>query len=359
MRYYSLIISDPKTGLVFKPAPNGLGFIKSAGGFTFSSFVNGQTDPGALNIEFDAPVYAYNQSQGRQWIRVWGVGLPMIGQASDLNGANFLLSAGMKPGLPLATAAANQAGVIMQGKVFQSFGNWEGVVQTLEFVVNPAADGVRNLGFNWPAGTSLSQAITVTLMQAFSPPNSPIQYKPNVNIGSNLVLAGTQAGTYQNLEQFASTVHDLSLQAGVPVYGDSYAGVQITITGNTINVFDGQGAMPAKVIQLAFRDLIGQVTWINPTQVNFNTVLRSDIACGMNVQFPFGRGGPFVSPFVLTSAAAVTGGSNAPASDKTSFQGQFYINTVHHWANFRQPDGESWKTGYTATPVPPKSVIAN
>lgn len=338
MRFYDLKISNA-AGQIYQPAANGLGFALGSGGSTFTSFVNGMNDPGALNIECDMPVSAWNQSQGRQWIRIWGVGLPMIGQPANLNGANFSLSAGMKPGLPLATAAAPQAGLILQGIIFQAFGNWEGVNQTLELVTNPGADGAGNIGFNWPAGTALSQAILVTLAQAFP------KYTANVNIGANLVLAGTQPGTYPNLYAFASYLNEISLQAGTPVYGESYAGVSINIVGNTIYAYDGQGAQPAKVVNIAFQDLIGQVTWISATQVSFKTVLRSDIGLGMQIKFPAGIG----PPYALTSAGAAT--PNAPVSSKTAFQGNFVVNDAHHYMNARQPDAESWNTTFTASVV--------
>lgn len=344
MRFYDLVIST-SAGKVYQPSANGLGFTLGTGGSTFTSFVKGLTDPNALNVEFDAPVSAWNQSQGRQWIRIWGVGLPMIGQAANLNGANFTLSAGMQAGLPLATATKGQAGVIMQGVIFQAFGNWEGTNQTLELVTNPGADNVGNIGFNWPAGTSLSQAITVSLAQAFSPPNSLVKYTPNVNIGANLMRADTQGGTYKNLYQFASYLNEISVDTGTPVYGTSYAGVSLSIVGNTINVYDGQGAQPAKVIPLAFQDLIGQPTWISATQVSFKTVLRSDIGLGMQVKFPAG----IASPYALTSAGAAT--PNAPVSSKTAFQGNFVVNDAHQYANFRQPDAESWNTTFTASAV--------
>jgi hypothetical protein len=346
MRYYNLIISDPDTGFVWKPSPKGSGFTKSPGDSTFTTWVKGpsgqmQTDPGAMNIEFDFPIFAYNQSQGRQWLRVWGVGLPMIGQAANLNGANITLAAGMKPGLPLATAAAGQAGVIMQGVVFQAYGNWEGTNQTLELVCNPSADNVTNISWNWIAGTQLLSALQAALNQAF--PAST--YKTNVNISPYLVLPSTEPGHYKNLYQFASYLNEISQSAGASLYGDSYPGVQLTVVGNTINVFDGKGPTPAKVVQLVFQDLIGQPTWISPTQISFKTVLRSDIAVGMEVQFPLGIN----APYALTSAAAATPG--APASSKTAFQGNFFVNEVHHYANLRQPDAESWNSTYTATPV--------
>src|SRR5690242_7071326 len=135
MRYYSITLTDSVSGKVYKPDPTGNGFIKAGAGPTFISYANGQTIPGALNIELDMPVVAFDSPQGNGMVRIWGVGLQMIGQASDLNGAKITLSAGRKPGLPLASKQAIQAGIIVQGSIYQAFGNWQGVNQTLDLLV--------------------------------------------------------------------------------------------------------------------------------------------------------------------------------------------------------------------------------
>lgn len=70
-------------------------------GPTFSSLLpNGQYNPGALNVEFDIPVVAQHTPQGNALIRVWGIGLQMIGQgySANLNGGTWSLSAGMSKG---------------------------------------------------------------------------------------------------------------------------------------------------------------------------------------------------------------------------------------------------------------------
>jgi hypothetical protein len=333
MRYYNLIISDT-SGQVFKPSPTQGGFTKSAGGSTFTSYLNGQTLPGALNIEFDFPVYPFATPQGQSIIRIWGVGLQMISQSSDLNGQNFQLYAGMQKGLPLANPA--QGGLIAQGQIFQAFGNWQGTNQTLDLIVNPgAASSNQDISFAWAANTPLSGAIQTTLAQAF--PKYP---KPKINIGSSLKLPNTESGHYDNLGQWADYIKQISKKVGMPIYGKDYQGVDIIVSGSTINVYDG--TVTPKVINLEFQDLIGQPTWIGPATVSFKCVLRADISVGMRVKFPKGIG----APFALTSAAAAA--PNAPASSKTAFQGAFTVNDAHHFANFRQADADSWNTTYTA-----------
>lgn len=332
MRYYNLIISDPKSGQVWKPSNTANGFTKSAGGSTFTSFVNGQTLPGALNIEFDFPVFPMNQPQGQSWIRVWGVGLGMIGQAANLNGANFQLSAGMQKGLPLANPA--QAGLIMQGTIFQAYGNWQGVNQTLELICNPGAAGVgKDIQWNWPANTSLASAIAASLTQAFP------GYKQSINIAS-LILPSTEPAHYNNIWNFGAYLTELTQVIGAQIYGQNYSGVQLKIVGNTIYAYDS--TITQTPIQLAFQDLVGQPTWIDPATVNLKTVLRSDIAVGTAIKFPPG----ITSPFALTSQAAAV--PNAPASSKTAFQGVFTVNEAHHFGNFRQADANSWVTTFNA-----------
>ena len=330
MRYYNLVVSDPTSGLVWKPTSNGLGFVKSAGGSTFTSFVNGQTVPGALTIEFDIPVVPFHTPQGQASIRIWGIGLGMISQAANLNGAKFSLSAGMQKGLPLANPA--QAGVVVSGIVFQAYGNWQGVNQTLDLICYPGVD--QDVTFNWPKGTSLNAAIQGALSAAFP------EYQLTVKIADSLKLSYDSKGHYDSLLQFAAFIQELTQKIGTPLFGAQYPGVQITFTGNAFSVFDNSTAPPP--IQLAFQDLIGQPTWMNAATVSFKTVMRSDIAVGNQIQFPQG----IKNPYALTTQAAAV--PNAPASSKTAFQGTFRVNEVHHFANSRQPDADSWNSTFTA-----------
>lgn len=337
MRFYSLTITDPDSGKVFKPNATADGFAKSAGGATFTSYVNNLTLPGALNIEFDIPSAPFNTPQGQALIRVWGVGLKMIGQASDLNGMSISLSAGMKKGLPLANPA--QAGLILQGTIFQAFGNWQGVNQTLDLICNPpAAQKDQDIMLNWPAGMTLATALSNTFGQAFA----KFTTSSTVNIAS-ITQNSDGSGHYSSLSQLSDYVQQISQKIGVPTYGEDYSGVLITITGNVIFAYDSEN--PLKVIQLAFQDLIGQPTWIDPATVSFKAVVRSDIAIGNQIKFPAG----ISAPYALTSAAAAA--PNVPSRSKSVFQGTFNVNRVQHFGNFRQADADSWATAYEAVPV--------
>src|SRR6185437_8878458 len=219
-----------------------------------------------------------------------GVGLKALGQASNLAGFNFVMRAGMSPGLPLANPA--QAGIIIQGKVFQAWGNWQGTNQTLDIIVNPGAP--QNflgtpVSFHWPAGTSLDDAIAAAIAASFP----GVKYQ--IFINANLRLASDESGYYDNLAPFAGYLKGITLKLGSQ-YIANYPGVDVAWNGDTINVYDGTNVRkgPSSInVGLKFQDLVGQPTWIKPTVVNFSTVLRADIRVGNHVTFPTGILAPY------------------------------------------------------------------
>jgi hypothetical protein len=339
MRYYDIAVSD-SSGKVWKPTATGEAFVKSAGGSTFTSFTNGKTNPNALNVELDIPSIPFNQPQGAGFLKIWGVGLPMIGQAADLAGQNIKVSVGMQKGLPLAKPA--QAGLVLQGTIFQAFGNWQGTNQTLELICYPpASQDDQDISWSWPANTSLSSALFQTFTQAFG----KYGMKASVNI-SELTLSSAEHGHYTRLATFADYIQRISASLGAQKFGDTYSGVLITIVGNTIYAFDSKTERtPTK---LDFVDLIGQPTWIDPATVNFKAVMRSDLTIGSLIKFP-DKG--VATPYVLTTQNSAF--PNAPSRNKAVFQGSFVIIEAHHFGNFRQPDADSWVTAFNAVALPP------
>jgi hypothetical protein len=353
VRYYSLTISNPKTGQSI--VPDGQEGFTTGTGPTFSSLyrdrMTGQIfpDPGALQVDFDIPVTQLAKPQGAFRVKVWGIGIKMIGQAANLNGMRFQLKAGMSSGLPLANPA--QAGVIVEGNVFQAYGNWQGVNQTLDLIVNPGAPGTtesifdRRLFFFWPAGTSLYDAIDATL-QASLP-----EFKRQIFIDPSIVLSNDEAGWYANPTQWAGYILGLTQPLGSKILGFDYPGVQVVATGDTIYVFDGtQQGSP--LTQLNFEDLIGQPTWISGTKVQFKTVLRADIGVSNSVRFPQVVMAPFALLSPAAGAAATSPSVPLPAKNKSIFQGDFVIQEVHHFGSFREPDADAWTTAFTASPAP-------
>lgn len=340
MRYYKIIVSDPADGSVLVPGLSA-GFSRIPAGKNASTWTSwddaaNKNIPGALNVELDIPVAPEAIPQGNAYVAVWGVSLPQIGQASDLNGMNVEVIAGMKPGLPLAKP--QQAGTIVKGQVFQAFGNWEGTNQTIDLIVIAGGTEKRQFVFSWTAGQSLKSAIDATLRQAL--PN----FKRDIQI-RDFALSNDEQGVYTSLANFAAFLKDITTGLGIKRFGQSYPGVNIAMRQDTVFVYDD--SVPSNIkLTLAFEDFVGQPTWMGPLTISFKTVLRADLGIGDIIKFPPG----IVLPYALTTAQAAAPG--VPARSKTAFQGTFKIIEVHHFGNFRQPPANSWATAFSAVYQP-------
>lgn len=329
-RYYKIVVGEETTAPVGQSAASG------NAGATWTNMVNGQADLGAQTVEFDINVYAFDAPISQAYVKIWGPSKQQISQAMDFNGAPIKVYAGMQKGLPLATAGVNdgQAGLLLSGQIFQAFGNWQGINQTLDFVIttdggatqsNPAA-----LSFKWSKGQKLADVIQTVLTSAYP------GFKVNVNINPTLVLTQDEAGVYQTLQQFSAYVKGVSQD----IIGGAYQGVSITLADGTFNVFDGTatGTPGPGPKQINIQDMIGQPTWLDVATVSFNTVMRADLSVGSMIMFP-----------QLAAALAVTtpqSGSNARA--KNTFNGPWQIVYARHVGNSRAPDAQSWISTFQA-----------
>lgn len=367
MRYYSLTVVDPASGQNIVLAAQGaatsvpaiansaLGFALGTGPLvtslqTAATTANpkliGTTNLAALNIEIDVAIAPLDVpgSESMSYLRIWGLGIRCISQAWNLNPVNnvfktFSLKAGMAKGLPLANPA--QAGLILQGSIYQAFGNWAGTEQTLDLIVKAGPDTANDVGisFNWQKGQSLQSALAQTFSQAFP------SYTAVINISDNLTAPSNQPAYHDTLENFAAYLTPYTRQLGQQTYGSSYGGVGIFAVGNFIYASDGQGPTPPKTVAIAFQDLIGQPTWIDANKLTFPCVMRGDINIADQVTFPVG----VLPPYALTTPQAAQ--LNAPAAASSTFQGTFKVTEIHHYGNFRQADAASWNSTYVASAI--------
>ena len=279
---------------------------------------------------------------GASWLRIWNVPLTLIAQSKDFNPSSansttlqtISVSGGMKAGLPLAVPA--QSGLLFQGGILQAFGNWQGTDQTLEFRLVSAPYSAAAPGpfaFNWKKGTQLSTAIRNVLQQAF-----PGYTAPSINISQSIVFTEDQVFYYESLTQFAKWVNAVS---HVIVTTPGYAGVSMSIKPNQVVVFDGTAQTPAK--QILFTDLIGQMTWIGPQQLNMKTVMRADLSVGDYIKLPPGQ--------IATTAASLSSFRQGSV-----FQGVFLIVEMRHVGNYRDPQGDSWCSVFTLFGPQPQSA---
>ena len=337
MRYYNIILTK---------ADGTPYYFKSLGGLGLTSLYPdgaqnalwGFTNPAALNIELDLAIFnAADPDVNASYLRVWGLGLQDLGAAADLNGLNIAIYAGMARGLPLANPT--QAGLLMQGTVFQALGNWIGTDQTVDMFFVPlgtssgSSTAPANYAFNWPANSSLATAITSTLSAALGDKITPV-----VNIASSLVSNYAQVGYYQTLTQFASAMQEISQG----ILGGTYEGVTIATNGQRLSVFDSlMQAITPKAISV--NDLIGQPTWLQPGVVSVKTVMRADIHVGDIISIP---------PTLFTkSPNAALQFSGNPSSQNLTFSGNFMVLQVHHYGNFRQASADAWNTTFQVTPL--------
>lgn len=347
MRSYAIKITNPSGQLWTPPGFSGisLGGGGLAGGASYGSVVNGQTLPGAWNIELDIFSYSFGAAVGNGSLTIWGVSLQEIYQASNLNSYNIDIYGGMAPGLPLATTQAPYAGLLASGMIFPAYGNWVDVNQTLNFTITPghgnnnnkplfgANAQPANISWNWRKGQTMGAALQSALTAAFP------GVKVNVNISSGVVLTNQNqdAGFYASLDQFNSYVKQRSVAT---LNQPNYYGVQIAYdpSVNAINVFDGtQGSAQPK--QLNFADFIGQPTWLG-NAVNFKMPMRTDLKIGAFVKMPQG-----LNPITTAQSSLI-------ASNRTAFQGTYQVRQVRHVGNYREPSADAWVTVIDAVQLP-------
>lgn len=340
MRYYRIEIGTGANQLVF------------------TSLVNGKFDPNALDIEVDIFSYPFATVDGggtdvKSFVKIYGVPLQMVAQATNLNFLPIRVYGGMSKGFPLATAAANQQGLLAQGMIWPAVGNWIGVQTSLDlFLANatgdtfgsPSYSGVAgqttaalapaNIAQKWVKGTPLSSLIRSVLTTNFASANINTD-----NMSPNLVLNYDVAFVYGTLQQFAAFVLSISKKI---IPASNYPGVQIAQTGDHIIAYDGTGNASSFIKKIQYQDMIGQPTWYGQA-TNFKTVMRGDIAMGDISSLP-----PAIA--IVTPLAA------AQPRNTVAFAGSYMIQRVHHVGRYRQPDAASWCTIFDAvTAMPPAS----
>lgn len=299
----------------------------------YTSFTNGATDPNAQQIELDIYEIASGLPNGdtASYVRVWGIPLTDIAQAANLNNMAIQVFAGMQKGLPLANPA--QAALIAQGFIFQAYGNWIGTEMTLDLQIKPGTGtqaNPKNIVLNWKKGQQLADALRSTLSTAF--PN----YGANnikINISPNLVLTADEPSYHETVPQIAQYLKALTQT----LIGGDYPGIDILFKQNTIIVYDGSSRANPK--QIAFTDLIGQVTWAGPGLVQATCVMRADIGVGDYIKLPPGQ-------------VTINQASLSQFRQGSVFQGEFIVSSVRHVGNYRQPAAEAWITALECNPLP-------
>jgi hypothetical protein len=318
-----------------------------AGGSTWSSVFNGANDPGALDIDFDIEISG-PVSTGSLTIR--GISQQDISESTIYTGQRIQLFAGFTEGLPLANDQVPHQGLIADGQIYPSFGNWTGNDLSLTFIINPGDIGgsggptnPKNIIHNMPQGSPLSSAIQNALQTAF--PSSQFL----INIKNSLILNTPDQGFYQGMEQYMNYIKSLSHSiAGTPST-NGYQGVQVFPTGYgkyVVTDFSNSGGS----IAIQFEDLVGQPTWINASTIQVKTVLRADFNAAMSAggAVDLTLPNPLLVNTITQGAWAISNpglGQNVyEHGNILLFNGSWRVNKIRHVGHYRQPTGESWVT---------------
>lgn len=296
---------------------------------SWSSEFLGVFDPQAQNVIFDLLAYDYATPMGASTISIEGVTIADVGQAKNYTGMTLTIKGGMKKGLPLANP--KQAGTLLTGQVFQSFGNWEGTNMTLDFVILASPytyDTPGNFVLNWKKGTAISGPLSSMFAGAFGPETPHI-----INVSPNRVLAVDQISHYHSLEQAARAI--VGMTKGQ--FGPTDPGVILSIRGDgTLMATDYTQA--SNPVQIAFNDFVGQPVWIAPYEIQLKLVMRADLSVPTLIKMP--QGAKNAPGIVTTNPASLPSYSDQNAI----FSGNFFVRSVRHIGNFRSPQGESWVT---------------
>jgi hypothetical protein len=338
MRYYKIEIQDEGGQAVNRSNGSTISWTTHPNG------VNAPPDPGALMCEFDLPVADFAAPMGEAngcYVRLYGISITDINQAQDLVNKNIAIYGGMGKGLPLAKPA--QSGLLLQGRINQSFGNWQGRAMTLDLIITtltPTAGtaAAQPIVMSWKANQPLATAIRNTMQTAF--PN----YTLDIKISDRLVLANDEPGYWATMPQFAAWVQVISrkiINLDPPQPGPwgtaadingKYPGVSIVLNGKVLTVTDGSTASSPR--ELAYEDLIGQPTWIASFSIQVQTVLRADLQVGNFIRLPPG-------PTIVTAQSM---DSYTKLRNGLIFKGDFQIKALRHIGNSRDPSGSNWVT---------------
>jgi hypothetical protein len=112
--------------------------INISGGPTFSSLIGGQNNPYALRVQFVIEKDDKSDVEAHSFVRVYGVTLDTLKQASNFTGAGIQVDGGFwSPSVPLGTAQAQGArrGMLCQATILACFGNWRGTDITLDLLL--------------------------------------------------------------------------------------------------------------------------------------------------------------------------------------------------------------------------------
>jgi len=353
LRYYRIEIRDDRNQIVKDNNNLPLQFTTLQQSSLTNAYRGQTTNPNALNVELDLQLGPQSQPTSNSFVRIWGVPLYLLNSAHQLAGNpnkkffyHCRVYGGMWSGLPLSNP--KQSGILTNGRIVQSFGNWQGTNQTLDLYLSPSLTTYnlpKNFTFSVKKGKKLSIAIRVALANVF--PNTKIE----IDISDNLIATQNLNHEVPNAGDFSSWINQLSKDI---IKDDDYSGVEIKFYPSEnkeglISVTDNFTYFP-EVKQINFNDLIGQPTWVAFRLISLKLVMRADLKVNDIILLPNQLDN--LTVIANPKAFGYQGINGAESIRKnTIFNNTFRITSLRHVGNYRQPDENSWCTIIEASPT--------
>lgn len=337
MRWYYIKFTPTEQA----PNPNVSGFVLEYGSSVQTQTLfnpNGANLPGALEVEFNFEVSAFDQRIPDGQIKIYNPPLPVLQNADKYRGMTVEVRAGFASyngvGLPLANVS--QSGLIGYGKVSVSFANWVGGDMALNLVISPALQGIPSIAENpvssapyqfvWKKDQKFEDAITATF--------KPLGYDTiTFALDPELKWPGYQINISANdIISFSNQLRRATADLVPTVYLN---GVSLILQAPGVLVVSNTTKSPTTTIEIQPQDVVGQPT-ISYTgefiAVQSVHPLRADIRAGMGIVlngvYPlFNPTSPFNNTKPLTLA------------DKTLF-----VQKVRQVGKFRDNSYQGWVT---------------
>lgn len=329
MRYYRIELTD-KNGNPIKDA-NGMKI------FPLYSLPepNERRISSPLQVEFDIDTNGLDGASQGASIVIYGLPLSMLRQAVNLQNTIINIYAGFSAGLPLANP--KQQGLIFTGRVWNAYGNWQGVNQTLNLTVNSMEYSDNegkplNIIMDGKKGEKVSDVVMRVLKLTY--PNKKI----NVDIKQNLILNEDWVAPFRSLNQFSMALKKVTLSTNGAA---KYTGVIVVAQKGEINVFDS--SKKSEPIAIKSQDIIGQPTWLDYnglySQISLKTQLRADINVGDYIKLPMDMvNGPFSILSVGSQMSILT------ETQRLNFTGIYMVRASRHIGDYYNNSGDAWVT---------------
>ncbi len=250
-------------------------------------------------------------------------------------------SPSVSPHFDLGSIGTLVGGLGSLGSGTSSFG---GIVSSLVGAGVPGLTQPLNLIHNMMENMPLSGAIAQTLSTAFP------QLAAKIAISPMLKLNYQDAGVYQNIQQYAAYILNLSRSI---LGAKNYLGVHVAVDKNKAIIYDGTIPLASGTVDAI--DLIGQPTWIDYNIIEVKVVMRSGFMIGGKITIPPGTLINFAGPGSVIQ-------NNTQQRIHVTMEGiTGTIIKINHIGDFRNPDGNYWCTVIRATTPPnvmtPSSIV--